>query len=298
MAWHRSVLTTWPSAMENLGDFADPFLNAIFAAMLNSIAWNWAALLALVPAALLPLRRTAERDGLYWGGLGLAIAGPFVWAVSRLGGTWRTNLSIDLWVGIAAIMVVFGAVVLVSRHAWRLTPLLLPYLVVLGLLASMFAYAPGTTVADGVSTAWIDLHILVSMINLALLTVAASAALGSFLQLRALKIKRPNTLTRMLPSAVYSERLFERLLLLSEFLFGLGVGSGLAMKNAQTGRAWSFDHTTLFSLIAFVLIGLLLIGRRVCGVRGQVAARVVLVAYMLVVLGFFGVKFVHQVILG
>ena len=68
-------------------------------------------------------------------------------------------------------------------------------------------------------------------------------------------------------------------------------------KHAETGDAFSFDHKTLFSLLAFTIIGLLLIGRRVCGVRGQIAARMVLLAYLLVVLGFFGVKFVHQVVL-
>lgn len=265
--------------------------------MFNTIALNLAALFALVPVALLPLRRSGGRDNIYWGALALAILGPLAWAFGQLGHGWQTNLSADLWVGVACSMAVFGVIAVFHRQAWRLTPLLVPYMLVLGAMASLFYYAPGQPLSVPLPAAWVDLHILVSMVTLAFLTVAAAAALASFLQARALKIKRPSRLTRLLPPVIDSERLFERLLILSELILGVGVASGLAMKHAETGSAFSFDHKTLFSLIAFVIIGLLLIGRRVCGVRGQMAARVVLVAYTFVVLGYFGVKFVHQVLL-
>jgi ABC-type uncharacterized transport system permease subunit len=57
------------------------------------------------------------------------------------------------------------------------------------------------------------------------------------------------------------------------------------------------DHKTLLSLVAFGLISALLLGHRVCGVRGRVAARVVMIAYLLLTLAFPGVKFVTQVLL-
>lgn len=265
--------------------------------MLNSLAFNAAALATLVPAALLPLRRAGHRDALFWGVLALAIAGPLLWVTGQMDDSWRTNLSTDLWVGIAASLVLFAAISAVNRHAWRLTPLLVPYLMLLGLLAALFATAPARPLSATAPAAWLDLHIVVSVVTLALLTVAASAALASFLQAEALKTKRPNGLTRMLPAVAESERLSERLLLASELVLGMGVASGMATQWAETGSLLRFDHKTTFSLLAFVVIGLLLIGRRVCGVRGQMAARVVLVAYTLVILGYFGVKFVNQVLL-
>lgn len=265
--------------------------------MWNVIAWNLAALLALVPVALLPLRRNAGRDMPYWVGLFVAVAGPLVWALEQQSGGWQTNLSADLWAGIAGSIAVFGLIAVINRQAWRLTPLLVPYLILLGMLATLFAFAPSEPLKETVPPAWLDLHILVSMVTLAFLTVAATAALASFLQARALKIKRPTRLSRFLPAVTESERMFERLLIFSELILAVGVASGMAMKRADTGSAFTFDHKSLFSLIAFVTIGLLLIGRRVCGVRGQIAARVVLVAYTFVVLGYFGVKFVHQVLL-
>ncbi len=265
--------------------------------MLYSFAFNMMALASLVPAALLPLRRAGSRDPLFWGLLGLAIAGPLGWALGQLSGSWRTNLSTDLWVGIAASLLLFALIAAFHRQAWRLTPLLMPYLLLLGLFASLFAYAPSEALSASVPAGWVDMHILVSVTTLAMLTVAASAALATFLQARALKTKRPNGLTRMLPAVSDSERLFERLLILSELVLAMGVGTGMATQYAESGSLLNFNHKTLFSLLAFGIIGLLLVGRRVCGVRGQIAARTVLVAYTLVILGYFGVKFVKQVLL-
>ena len=71
----------------------------------------------------------------------------------------------------------------------------------------------------------------------------------------------------------------------------------MATQYLENGSVFKLDHKNLLSLLAFVVIGALLIGRRVCGVRGQIAARVVLLAYLLLILGYFGVKFVNQVLL-
>jgi len=94
-----------------------------------------------------------------------------------------------------------------------------------------------------------------------------------------------------------SEKLYEGLLMLSEAVLAIGVASGMATQFAETGRLLVFDHKTLFSLLAFGLIGALIAGRRWGGVRGQVAVRLLLVAYSFVLLGYFGVKFVKQVLL-
>ena len=265
--------------------------------MLNPLAFNLAALIALAPAALLPLLRPTGRDGSFWGVLGLAVCAAVGWSASQLTGSWQTNLSATLWVGIAASLVLFAVIAAFHRQAWRLSPLLLAYLMLLGLMAALFVSAAGAPLPQSLSSGWIDSHILVSIASLAFLTVAASAALASFLQARALKSKQPNGLTRMLPSVTDSERLFERLLLLAELVLGLGLATGMGTQYGENGRFLSFDHKTLLSLTGFVLIGLLLIGRRVCGVRGQIAARTMLLAYSLIIIGYFGVKFVKQVLL-
>lgn len=264
---------------------------------MSSLALNVFALLALVPAALVPLRSDGRRGGAFWAVTALAVAGPALWAVAMLSGAWQTSLSAALWVSIATSAALFAGLAAATPQAWRLAPLLMPYLAALGLLASLMnGVEVPRPLAGGAPAAWLDLHILVSVLTYALLTVAAVASLAAFLQEGALKRKRPTGLTRMLPSVADGERLAGRLLLASEAVLGLGVATGMGTLYFETGSLFKVDHKTLFSLLAFGLIGLLLIGHRVCGVRGRIAARVVLFAYLLVTLAYPGVKFVTQVL--
>lgn len=257
---------------------------------------NAVALISLLPAALLPLRSGADRDGGFWAATALAVAGPAAFAALLFSGHWRTDLGTTLWVSVAISAALFAVIALGTRFGWRLAPLLMPYLALMGLLASVVRGEP-RPMAGGAPAVWLDLHILVSVLTYALLTLAAVASLGVFLQERALKKKRPTRLTRMLPSVADGDRLADRLLVGSEVVLGLGLATGMATQYFETGVILSLDHKTLLSLIAFGLIGAVLAGHRVCGVRGRMAARVVMVAYLLVTLAFPGVKFVTQVLL-
>lgn len=264
----------------------------------NSIFFNVAAVASLIPAALVSLRAGQGRDGVFLAVLGLAIAGPVTWAAAQIADTWHTGLSASLWVIIAASLVLFGVLVVAVRQAWRLTPLLLPYLMVLGVAAASFSNQPEPRLTGQAPPAWIEAHILVAVVTFALLTMAAVAALAAFLQERALKRKQPTALTRMLPSVVDSEWLSTKMLLGSEIVLGLGLITGVVTLYLEQGRLLVFDHKTVLSLLAFAAIGALLVGRQVCGVRGRIAARVVLGAYLLLMLALPGVKFVRLVLLG
>lgn len=258
---------------------------------------NIVAVIGLLPAALLPLRAGAERGGAFWLAVLLAVAAPLAWASRLLTGPWQTGLETALWVSIATSTVLFALVAAATRSGWRFAPLLLPYLAVLGALASLARGRQPPGLAAGLPALWLDIHIAVSVLTYALLTLAAVASLAVFLQERALKRKRPSRLTRALPAVADSERLGGRLLLASEVVLGLGLATGMAIQFFETGWLLRLDHKILLSLVAFALIGALLAGRRVCGVRGRVAARVVLVAYLLLTLAYPGVKFVTQVLL-
>ena len=259
---------------------------------------NLFALAALLPAALVPLRTGAGRDGAYGAAIALAVLGPAVWGSVLMGEAWQTSLSAALWVSIAASALLFAALAGLTRQAWRLAPLLMPFLATLGLLASLMRLVEAPRPLTGAApAAWLDLHIIVSVLTYALLTLAAVASLAAFLQERSLKRKRPSRLTRLLPSVVDGEHLAGRLLLASEAVLGLGLITGMATQYFESGSLLVVQHKTLLSLLAFGLIGLLLIGHRVCGVRGRVAARVVLVSYLLLTLAYPGVKFVTQVLL-
>lgn len=264
--------------------------------MSTPILLNAAALASLAAAALVPLRSGARRDAPFWGVVMLAVAGTAAFSLALVSSAWQTDLGTALWVSVAATVALFAAIAATTPSSWRLGPLLMPYLAAVGVAASVFRGDP-RPMAGGAPAIWIDLHILVSVLTYALLTLAAVASLAVFLQERALKRKRPTRLTRMLPAVVEAERLSGRLLMASDAVLGLGIVTGLAIQYFEIGSIWRLDHKTLLSLVAFGLISALLLGHRVCGVRGRVAARVVLCAYLLLTLAFPGVKFVTQVLL-
>ncbi len=146
--------------------------------MSRSLLHNLAALLALLPAALVHLRGGGRRDVVYWAVLAVAAAGATSWAATLLAGAWRTGLTEALWVSIAVSLVVFMIVSLVSTAAARLTPLLLPYLLVLGIIATVWAQAPERTLPAETPPTWLGVHIVVSLLTYALLTIAAVAGVA------------------------------------------------------------------------------------------------------------------------
>jgi ABC-type uncharacterized transport system permease subunit len=130
-----------------------------------------------------------------------------------------------------------------------------------------------------------------------LVTIAAIAALAAFLQERALKRKRPNDLTRLLPSIADCDRLLVGLLQVGESVLALGLVTGMAVQYRETGQIMVLNHKTILTIAAFVVIGGLLICHYGSGVRGRLAARIVLLAYLLLTLGYPGVKFVTDVLM-
>ena len=96
-----------------------------------------AALLALLPAAILPFRRQASRpDGLYWALLLVALLGGAAYIFSAKGDGWDSSFSQALWLSIVCSLALFLILALLTPQAWRLSALLCPYLVLMGLLAA------------------------------------------------------------------------------------------------------------------------------------------------------------------
>ena len=89
-----------------------------------------------------------------------------------------------------------------------------------------------------------------------------------------------------------------RFLSIAEIVLALGLITGIAINYQTSGEFLSFDHKTVLTLIAFSLIGVVLIVHRSSGIRGQIAARWVLLAYLCLMLGYPGAKFITDILLG
>ncbi len=265
--------------------------------MVNPLIVNLSALLALVPATLYSLSGKARPDAILWSVVAVAAAGSITAVWLQFGGTWRTGFSLALWLTVALSLCVYAALTAMTRASWRLAPLLLPYLLGLGVLATMWSQAPERPLITAAPAGWIGLHIAASVITYAILTVAAVAGLAVFLQERSLKSKRPTKFNRLLPSVADAETLQVRLMIAAQSILTLGLLSGMATQYFTTGDLLVFDHKVLLTIAAFLTIsGMLLVHFRT-GLRGRKAARLALLAYLLVTLGYPGVKFVTDVLL-
>jgi ABC-type uncharacterized transport system permease subunit len=259
--------------------------------------FSLSAVLSLIPASLVSWRRAPARDVTFWAVIAVAVAGPLAWVLVRQSDTWHTGLAPALWLTVLACIVLFVFIAALSREGWRLTVVLLPYLALLGVLATIWGHAPARPLLANAPLAWIGAHIVVSVLTYGLVTLAAIAALSAAIQERALKKKVRTALSRILPSVADSEHLLVRLLAASEIVLAFGLLSGMATLYFEAGEVLAFDHKTVLSIAVFVVIGLLLWAHHRTGIRGRVVTRIVLLAYLLLTLGYPGVKFVNDILL-
>jgi ABC-type uncharacterized transport system permease subunit len=267
--------------------------------MTTGLLLNISAVLALIPASLLGFGKDAERNARFWLMLTIAIIGPLATLATSLSGEWHTDFATSLWVTIAASMALFTITAVLTREAWRLASLMAACMIIPAILATIWGHAgEPLVITKTVPGSWISLHIAVSIGTYGLVTIAAVAALGAVFQERALKSKSQTQFIRSLPSVADCDRLVVRLLGVSEGVLALGLISGMALQFSESREILTMTHKSILTISSFVVIGGLLIAHYKSGLRGRKAARIVLLAYLLLTLGYPGVKFVSDVILG
>jgi ABC-type uncharacterized transport system permease subunit len=269
--------------------------------MNGSIIFGIAALLTLLPAALLPVSRQGggeQGEGRsFWLLLSVATVGPVALEISAGGGLWQIGFSATLWTIVTSTMLVYFVLCLASLSVRKLRTLLLPYLAILSLIALLWSFVPDQPVSASGMTTWLQVHICVSLVTYALITVGATAALGVWLKARALRTRSISLWIGALPSVSDGEAVQLRMLTVAEIILGLGLLSGMATQFYMAGSLMVLDHKTVLSIAAFVILGFLLLMQRSSGLRGRTAARLVLITYLLITLAFPGVKFVTDVVL-
>lgn len=265
--------------------------------MQHSTLFSISAIAALAPAAIASWRRPEGRDGVFWLLVAVAATGPLAWVVWRFAGGWHGGLADTLWITVAATVALFALVAALSREGWRLATLLFPYLILLSIIATVWAGMPETGLSAGLPGAWIIVHIAVSVLTYGLLTIAAVAGLAVLLREHSMKTKTRSALSDRLPSVAGAESLQVAVLAWTEGVLGIGLLTGMATQFFATGSLLLVDHKTLFTIGGFVVIGGLLAAHFRTGLRGRRAARLALVGYLLVTLGYPGVKFVQDILL-
>lgn len=263
-----------------------------------SLLLNLSALLALVPVGLFSLRAPAREGGMFWTLLAVAAAGPLLYVVISLGASWRSDLAMALWLAVCASLLLFLPLCWIKPVARGLTVLLVPYLFLLALVATVTgAVEPSVTLSAGLPGAWFSAHIAVALATYALLTLAAITALAIFIKERALKRKQMSTgIASLLPAIAESEKLQNQLLGGAVIVLFGGLATGIALQVYRSGHVLEFDHKTVLSLITFGVLAVLWIVHSRFGMKGRTVSRMLLVAYLLLTLAYPGVKFVAEIL--
>ncbi len=145
--------------------------------------------------------------------------------------------------------------------------------------------------------AWeLTAHILLSMGAAALLFAAAVTALLLVLLDRRLRSRRIADLPSLLPPLDMLETVMFRLIGAGFAMLTLALFTGLVF--VTNLFAQHLVDKTALSLIAWVLFGILLIGRLRYGWRGRGAVRWTLTGFGVLTLAYFGSKFVLEDLLG
>jgi ABC-type uncharacterized transport system permease subunit len=271
-----------------------------YTGMMQMLILNLAALAALIAFVAVAFVRSSEAPvpGVHFWLVFLVVlagTGAVVWVDFDAG--WRAGFSPALWLTTTVTLALFGVGILKCPALARLAPILAPYLLILGLIATVWAQASVQTQSGSATTAWLGLHIVASVGTYALFTLAAVAGAAVFIQERALKARRPTRLTGLLPSIAEAENLQRVLMSLAAVVLGLGMVSGMVIEYLETNRLMAISHKTIFVLVAFAVIVVLIGIERASGLAGRRAARVLLVAYLFLTLAYPGVKFVTDVII-
>ncbi len=142
----------------------------------------------------------------------------------------------------------------------------------------------------------IALHAALSIFAAGLLTLAAAQALA--LDLLDRLLHKPEQLARVLrmPPMQASEDWLFQLIGAGFFMLSLALLSGLIFVDDLFAQ--HLVHKTALSILAWLIFGALLLGRRRSGWRGKRAVRWALSGYAALLLAYFGSKLVLEQILG
>ncbi len=139
-------------------------------------------------------------------------------------------------------------------------------------------------------------HIALAIPVYGILCVAFAQACLLIVQDRLLHKPKSNTLPSLPAIQTMESNLFW-LTLLGFVLMTANLVVGIIANFRHFGTLLNFNHHILLSLLAWCCFACLLLGRQIAGWRGQTAAKWTIVAFGILVLAYFGTRFVNELLL-
>jgi len=141
----------------------------------------------------------------------------------------------------------------------------------------------------------LEIHIFISLLAYSMLTLATLQAILLGYQSNHLHNHHPGGILRILPSLQEMERLLFQLLTAGFILLSVALITGFIF--LENIFAQHMVHKTALSIIAWFAYGILIWGHYQFGWRGKLAVRYTLIGFILLMLAYFGSKFVLELLL-
>ncbi|APX91801.1 cytochrome C biogenesis protein [Halomonas sp. 1513] len=202
-----------------------------------------------------------------------------------------------LWLGLSSSAAVVSAVITaVLLGGSMVKPIINVATALFPLAAASLLLAVGlpAPARDSGLTPGIALHVISSALAFAVLAIAAVQAVLVGLQNQALRHHHIRGLVQALPPLTTMERVLFELIWAGMLLLTLSIASGFVFLDNLFAQ--HLAHKTILSLAAWVLFAILLAGRHFRGWRGLRAVRWTLGGTALLLLAYFGSRFVLEIV--
>lgn len=205
------------------------------------------------------------------------------------------NLALGSTISIVALVIV--ALFLVSAVRQPILALALFVLPVAAAAVAIGSMFPGDPHPLRLTSGLALAHSLVAGLAYAFLSLAVTQAVLARVQERSLRQRHALGMIRSLPPVETMETLLFQLITVGFVLLSITLLSGIGFSSQLFGKAFVFNHHTVLSLLAWCSFATLLGGRLFAGWRGQFAVQWTLASFILLLLAYFGTRFVLEVLL-
>ncbi len=225
--------------------------------------------------------------------IAVAIHGYLLYSVIFVDGAFGISIGLSIstagWISVLMYLCV--------SHRLRFINLgiiLFPIAMVTAVIGAFAAGSAGyhTLVAG---TGW---HIALAIPTYGVLCVAFAQACLLIIQDRHLHKISPERFMAALPAIQTMESNLKWLILLGFGLMSVNLVSGIGANILYQGQLFEFSHHIVLSVIAWGCFACLLAGQIFAGWRGQTAAKWTIFAFGILVLAYFGARFVNDLVLG
>lgn len=205
------------------------------------------------------------------------------------------QLSLDFFSAASHVMWLSGQILLITAITHRIESLNLFTIPFISLALLLQLIVPVAEETKLVLTNGIGVHIFSALLAYSMLMVAAIQGVLLAYQHNHLHNHRPNAFLRALPALQDMDHLLFRFISVGVSLLSIALITGFIFLENLFGQ--HIAHKTILSIAAWLVFTALLLGRWRYGWRGISATRWTLSGFAILMLAFFGTKFIQEYLL-